>query len=120
LTSLPNLRKIDFEGAPKGAFELASVINLYSKFGRVSPETVKQLQKRLPDLCQELNDIDVYILEIALRIYYQTVARKQIAYHPKFFINLAKKQAGRIKPIKRNDTRQQDRDFKIPNLGKAI
>ena len=70
-------------------------------------------------LCQELKDIDIYIIKIALLIYRKMVARNKVAYHPRFFINLVKKQAKRIKNIPESFY-ERDKEFTIPKLGKVI
>jgi len=107
---MPNAK--NFEVAPRGALQLVDVIALYKKFSK------KDLSNQIADLCQELNDIDEYILKMALSIYKKTVARTKKAYHPKFFINTAKKLARQIKP---NEERQLDKDFTIPiKIGKVI
>ena len=112
LISQPNRKQ--FKGAPKGAFELAYVIFLYEKF-RKKPSNLNQ---RISDLCQELNDINIYVIEVALSIYKKQVARQKKAYHPRYFINLVKKLSKQIKSIPKDYTINED--FKIPNLGKAI
>lgn len=109
---MPNPK--DFEVAPKGALQLFEVIATYKKFGN------KDLSKEITGLCQELNDIDEYIIKMALSIYNKKVARTKKAYHPRFFINTAKKLARQIKE-KKSDERQTDKEFIIPiKLGKAI
>jgi hypothetical protein len=112
--SQPNRNQ--FKGAPKGAFELAYVIFLYEKF-RKKPSNLNQ---RISDLCQELNGINIYVIEVALSIYKKQVARQNKAYHPRYFINLVKKLSKQIKsiPIKYK-TEEIDEYLKIP-LGKAI
>lgn len=86
----------DFEGAPLGAFEIACATVLYSKFGGASPEKVFE---GIPDLCQELKGINIYVIKIALSIYFKKVTREKKPYHPKYFINLAKKLSKSIKNI---------------------
>ena len=108
---MPNPR--DFEVAPKGALQLVEVIALYKKFSK------KDLSNTIADLCQELTGIDEYIIKMALSIYKRTVARNNKPYHPRFFINTAKKLARQI--TKNSEERQPDEEFKISiNLGKAI
>jgi hypothetical protein len=109
---LPNRR--DFEGAPKGAFEISYAIALYEKF-RKKPSN---LQSRISNLCQELNGINIYVIEVAFSVYKRTVARNNKTCHPRYFINLAKKLSKQIKNIP--SSYRIDKDFIIPNLGKAI
>lgn len=101
----------DFEAAPRGALQLAEVMALYKEFSG------KDLSKEIATLCQELNGIEEYKIKMALLIYKKTVARTKKAYHPKFFINTAKKLARQIK----NEARQPGEEYTISiKIGKVI
>jgi len=111
---MPNFQENKaFEVAPKGAAELVEVITLYERSGKkVPPDTAA-------DLCNELNDINIFVIKIALRAYKAKVARERKPYHPKYFINLTKKLAKRIKNIPES-FHEREEDLIIPNLGRAI
>jgi len=100
----------DFEGAPKGAFEIIYALTFYSKFGKKLPSNLK-----ISDLCNELNDIDTYIIEMALKIHIKKVTHNNKPYHPIVLVNTAKKLARQIKkqPLPKEESI-------TPKLGKAI
>lgn len=112
---MPNFQEENkaFEVAPKGAAQLVEVITLYQRFGKKVPSSMAA------DLCHELNDINIYVIKIALRAYKAKVAREKKGYHPRYFINLAKLLAKRIKNIPES-FHDRDEELTIPNLGKAI
>ena len=96
-----------FAAAPKGAAQIYEVISLY----RIS--TGNDLEGEIPDLCTEIEDIDIFVIKMALSIY-----KKKKAAHPRYYINLCKSLNRKIKnyPLAK-EPEQKNFDIK---LGKII
>lgn len=80
-----------FAVAPKGAAQIYEVVTLYRR------SSGKDLEDQIPDLCTQIENIDIFVIKIALSIYKKQFYKTNKAAHPNYYINLCKSLSKKIK-----------------------